>query len=68
MESLEKDDRDCLSDSHRDFLMRYIQAEHDRQEKVSEAFLRERFKGSAAASKKHGEVNQRRCMGIVERL
>jgi hypothetical protein len=32
------DDRDCLSDSHRDYLIRYIEYELRRQEKVSKTF------------------------------
>ena len=42
METTETDDRDCLCDSHRNFMERYIQTELDRQEKISERFLRER--------------------------
>ena len=42
----QEDDRECLSDSHRDFLQRYIQFELERQEKVSERFLRERSQQS----------------------
>jgi hypothetical protein len=42
MGTTEIDDRDCLCDSHRSYMERYIQAELARQEKVSERFLRER--------------------------
>lgn len=41
METIERDDRDCLSDSHRDYLLRYIQYELERQEQTSDRFLRE---------------------------
>lgn len=38
MEAIETDDRDCLCDSHRDFMIRYIEFELERQEQVSERF------------------------------
>jgi hypothetical protein len=40
----QEDERDCLSDSHRDYLIRYIEYELQRQEKVSKTFLQERLK------------------------
>jgi hypothetical protein len=43
-EAIESDNRDTLSESHRDYMARYIQAEIDRQEKVSERFLKERIR------------------------
>ena len=42
MESKETDSRDCLSDAHRDYMLRYIQYELERQERVSEQFLEEK--------------------------
>jgi hypothetical protein len=41
------DDRDCLSDSHRDYMVRYVEYELAKQEQASKTFLRERFKPSA---------------------
>jgi hypothetical protein len=45
--STDQDKRDLLSDSHRDFLRRYIEFELKKQEQVSKTFLRERFKRQA---------------------
>ena len=42
MDTIEPDERDCLSDSHRDFMARYIQAEVRIKEKVAEKLLRQR--------------------------
>jgi hypothetical protein len=36
----ESDSRECLSDSHKDFMERYIAAEMERQERVSDRFLK----------------------------
>jgi hypothetical protein len=43
-----QDDRDCLSDSHRDFMLRYVEYELEKQEQASKSFLRERFKPSVS--------------------
>jgi hypothetical protein len=45
---LQEDERDCLSDSHRDYMIRYCEFEILRQQRVSERFLQERFKRLAA--------------------
>jgi hypothetical protein len=47
-EAIQDDDRDCLSDSHRSFMQRYVEYELRRQEKVSKNFLQERFKQHAS--------------------
>jgi hypothetical protein len=44
---IEIDERDLLSDSHRDYMVRYVEHELQRQEKVSKTFLQERFKPAA---------------------
>jgi hypothetical protein len=43
-----QDGRDCLSDSHRSFMQRYVQYELEKQEQASKSFLRERFKASVS--------------------
>jgi hypothetical protein len=42
----EADERDCLSDSHRDYMQRYV--EHELAKQESKTFLRERFKPSVS--------------------
>jgi hypothetical protein len=42
----QEDDRDCLSDSHRDYMQRYVEYELEKQKQASKTFLRERFKAS----------------------
>jgi hypothetical protein len=44
----EADERDCLSDSHRDYMQRYVEHELAKQEQASKTFLRERFKPSVS--------------------
>jgi hypothetical protein len=39
-----EDERATLSDFHRDYLVRYLEFELERQQKVSESFLKERLK------------------------
>jgi hypothetical protein len=43
-----EDGRDCLSESHRDYIIRFVEFEDLRQQRVSDKFLRERFKPSAS--------------------
>ena len=43
-----QDDRDCLSDSHRDFMLRYVEYELEKQEQAAKTFFRERSKRLAA--------------------
>ena len=51
-----QDDRDCLSDSHRDYMQRYVEYELAKQEQASRSFLRERFKSSVSqAEQKYAE-------------
>jgi hypothetical protein len=45
---IETDERDCLSDSHRDYMQRYVEYELEKQEQASKSFLRERFKRSTS--------------------
>ena len=40
METIERDDRDILSDAHRDYMLKYIQCKLERQELVSDRFLK----------------------------
>jgi hypothetical protein len=42
METTDIDERDCLSDAHRDYMLGYIQYELERQERVSDRFLKEK--------------------------
>jgi hypothetical protein len=44
------DERDCLSDSHRNFMQRYVEYELRRQEKMSKTFLQERFEPAVTVS------------------
>ena len=44
----EADERDCLSDSHRDYMQRNVEYELAKQEQASRSFLRERFKSSVS--------------------
>jgi hypothetical protein len=44
----QEDERDCLSDSHRDYMQRYVEYELAKQEQASRSFLRERFKSSVS--------------------
>ena len=44
----EADERDCLSDSHRDYMQRNVEYELAKQEQASRNFLRERFKSSVS--------------------
>jgi hypothetical protein len=49
MESNQEDDGSCLSDAHRDFIVRYMEWELKRQAQVSERYLRS--KRSAAVDR-----------------
>jgi len=42
MEPIETDERDTLSEAHESYVQRYIAFELERQERVSERFLKER--------------------------
>jgi hypothetical protein len=42
MDSTDTDDRDTLSESHKDYMIRFVQYELQRQERVSQRFLKER--------------------------
>jgi hypothetical protein len=55
-QAIESDDRDCLSESHREFLTRYIEFELWRQERVSERFLREGSRPTASASESKYQI------------
>jgi hypothetical protein len=57
MNTIKEDNRETLSESHRDYMARYIQAELDRQEKASEWFLRERSKPTASDSKSKYQIS-----------
>jgi hypothetical protein len=50
MEEVEVDDRDTLSECHRDYMVRYVEFELERQEQVSERVLRERCGAGEAVS------------------
>jgi hypothetical protein len=43
-QAIETDERDVLSACHRDYMVRYVEFELERQERVSKSFLQERFK------------------------
>jgi len=58
--TIERDERDVLSDSHRDYMLRYIQFELERQEKVSDRFLRERSHQSKRAGEAIGMADDAR--------
>jgi hypothetical protein len=45
---VKQDDRDCLSDSHRDYMQRNVEYELAKQEQASRNFLRARFKSSVS--------------------
>jgi hypothetical protein len=51
MNKTERDDRDCLSDAHREFLSRYMEQELRRAEQVAKRLLRERSAAVAPAIK-----------------
>jgi hypothetical protein len=38
----QEDERDCLSDSHRSFMIRYVEFEILKQQRISERFLRDK--------------------------
>lgn len=56
MNTSNEDDRDILSDSHRSYMIRYIEWENLRQEQVSERFLRERSKPAASDSESKYQI------------
>jgi hypothetical protein len=55
--SSNEDDRDILSDSHRSYMIRYIEWENLRQERVSERFLRERSRPTASDSESKYQIS-----------
>jgi hypothetical protein len=42
MQTIESDERDTLSESHKSFMLRYVEWELLRQERVSASFLKHR--------------------------
>jgi hypothetical protein len=56
-QTIDTDDRDCLSEFHRGFLTRYIEFELRRQERVSERFLRERSRPTASDSESKYQIS-----------
>jgi hypothetical protein len=57
-------DRDILSDSHRSYMIRFIEFENLRQERLSKLFLAGRLSQRDKAAPKH----QARCSGILAAL
>jgi hypothetical protein len=56
MGTIETDSRDTLSDGHRDFMIRYIEYELQRQERVSKQFLRGRVRDERAGIEVRNDV------------
>ena len=55
MNENDNDDREILSDSHRSYLIRYIEFENLRQERVSKLFLQSKLNASIGRFDKHVE-------------